>query len=103
MICPKCSFTNPVDFAFCGKCGALLTETVYAPDADRRQITVMFCDMVGSTPLAERLDPEEFREVLRGYQETCVEAITRFGGYIARYVGDGLLVYFGIVLSHPGL
>jgi class 3 adenylate cyclase/predicted ATPase len=60
----------------------------------------MFCDLVGSTPLSERLDPEDLREVLRAYQDMCATAIGRFEGYIARYMGDGLLVYFGYPLAH---
>ena len=63
--------------------------------AHRRHMTVMFCDIVGSTPLAETLDPEDFREILTGYQEACARATDRFHGYIARYAGDGILVYFG--------
>jgi class 3 adenylate cyclase/predicted ATPase len=68
--------------------------------AERRQLTVMFCDLVGSTPLAEQLDPEELREVVQEYQAVCGELIHRFGGYIARYVGDALLVYFGYPHAH---
>ena len=71
-----------------------------APEAERRQLTVMFCDLVGSTALSERLDPEELREVVRAYQETCAAVIRRFEGYIARYVGDALLVYFGYPVAH---
>jgi TOMM system kinase/cyclase fusion protein len=67
---------------------------------ERRQLTVMFCDLVGSTSLSEKLDPEELREVLLAYQETCATEIRRFEGYIARYVGDGLLVYFGYPQAH---
>ena len=66
-----------------------------APEAERRQLTVMFCDLVGSTPLAEQLDPEDLREVILAYQQSCAEQIHRFEGYLARYVGDGILVYFG--------
>ncbi len=58
-------------------------------------MTVMFCDMVGSTPLAERLDPEDFRDILSGYQHACARAVERFGGCIAQYAGDGLIAYFG--------
>ena len=64
-------------------------------DAERRQLTVMFCDLVGSTELSNKMDPEEFRELINAYQESCTKAIDHFGGYIARYLGDGLLVYFG--------
>jgi class 3 adenylate cyclase/tetratricopeptide (TPR) repeat protein len=70
------------------------------PDAARRQLTVMFCDVVDSTKLSGRLDPEEYREVLRAYQSACVEAIQRFDGYIAQHLGDGLLVYFGFPTAH---
>jgi TOMM system kinase/cyclase fusion protein len=71
-----------------------------APEAERRQLTVLFCDLVGSTPLAEQLDPEDLREVVRAYQEACAKVITRFEGWIAQYLGDGLLVYFGYPLAH---
>src|SRR5215813_6372555 len=71
-----------------------------SPEAERRQLTVMFCDLVGSTPLAEKLDPEDLRQVILAYQQTCAEQIRRFEGYLARYVGDGLLVYFGYPQAH---
>jgi class 3 adenylate cyclase len=69
-------------------------------EAERRQLTVMFCDLVGSTPLAEQLDPEDLRAVVQAYQTTCTAVVHRFGGYIARYVGDALLVYFGYPQAH---
>jgi class 3 adenylate cyclase/predicted ATPase len=69
-------------------------------DAEHRQLTVMFCDLVGSTPLAEQLDPENLREVVRAYQQTCAEVIHRVEGHIAQYLGDGLLVYFGWPQAH---
>src|SRR5712691_2965297 len=71
-----------------------------SPDAERRQLTVMFCDLVDSTPLASQLDPEDLREVVRAYQDTCAKVIARFEGHIAQYLGDGLLVYFGYPLAH---
>jgi hypothetical protein len=70
------------------------------PDAERRQLTVLFCDLVDSTMLARQLDPEELREVVRAYQATCAKVITRFEGHIAQYLGDGLLVHFGYPLAH---
>jgi TOMM system kinase/cyclase fusion protein len=70
------------------------------PEAERRQLTVLFCDLVDSTPLASQLDPEDLREVVRAYQATCAEVIQRYGGHIAQYLGDGLLVYFGYPLAH---
>ncbi len=68
--------------------------------AERRQLTVMFCDLVGSTALARRLDPEDLQTSIRHFLDTCSEAINRFNGYIAKYMGDGLLVYFGYPHAH---
>jgi class 3 adenylate cyclase len=70
------------------------------PDAERRQLTVLFCDLVDSTALSGQLDPEDLREVVRAYQDTCAKVIARFDGHIAQYLGDGLLVYFGYPLAH---
>jgi predicted ATPase/class 3 adenylate cyclase len=72
----------------------------HTTDAERRQLTVLFCDLVDSTVLASQLDPEEWREVVRAYQDTCAKVIARFEGHIAQYLGDGLLVYFGYPLAH---
>src|SRR5215471_17302712 len=71
-----------------------------SPDAERRQLTVLFCDLVDSTALSGQLDPEDLREVVRAYQATCAEVIQRFEGHIAQYLGDGLLVYFGYPQAH---
>src|SRR5262249_41722674 len=68
--------------------------------AERRQLTVLFCDLVDSTALAGQLDPEDYREVVRAYQDTCAAIIQRFEGHIAQYLGDGLLVYFGYPQAH---
>ena len=68
--------------------------------AERRQLTVMFCDLVGSTALSEQLDPEELRDVVRAYHETCAGIITRYAGHTAQHLGDGLLVYFGYPVAH---
>lgn len=85
-------------------------ETTHPPDSllgdfrltpgDRRQLTVMFCDMVGFTPLSRQLDLEELRDVVQAYQHACVAVVTRFEGYVAKYLGDGLLVYFGYPAAH---
>jgi class 3 adenylate cyclase len=69
-------------------------------DAKRRQLTVLFCDVADSTHLASQLDLEDYREVVRAYQDTCAKVIARYDGYIAQYLGDGLLVYFGYPLAH---
>jgi class 3 adenylate cyclase/tetratricopeptide (TPR) repeat protein len=74
--------------------------TPSTPEAERRQLTVLFCDLVDSTVLASQLDPEELREVVRAYQDTCAKVIARFEGHSAQYLGDGLLVYFGYPLAH---
>jgi class 3 adenylate cyclase len=63
--------------------------------AERRQVTVMFSDLVGSTALSARMDPEDLREVISAYQKCIAETVQRFGGFVAKYMGDGVLVYFG--------
>src|SRR3954467_5009934 len=68
--------------------------------AERRPLSVMFCDLVGSTALSSRLDPEDLREVIRAYQARVVTTIQQFNGFIARYVGDGMLIYFGWPQAH---
>ncbi len=67
---------------------------------ERRQLTVMFCDLVGSTALSERFDPEDLRDMLRSYRQACASAIQSFGGFVAQYVGDGIVAYFGYPQAH---
>ncbi|MBI3628797.1 MAG: AAA family ATPase, partial [Candidatus Rokubacteria bacterium] len=119
VLCAACGAVVPPDRRFCGSCGQSLTPSTdrasvvrprapaegttpdrSAPEAERRQLTVLFCDLVGSTALSERLDPEELRVVIREYQAACAEVIGRFDGHIAQYLGDGLLVYFGYAQAH---
>ena len=76
------------------------TPNTQSPAAERRQLTVMFCDLVGSTALSTQLDPEDYRAVVQRYQQTCAEVIQRHEGYLAQYLGDGLLVYFGYPVAH---
>ena len=68
--------------------------------AERRQVTVMFSDLVGSTALSARMDPEDLREVINGYQKCVAETVGRFGGFVAKFMGDGVLVYFGYPQAH---
>jgi class 3 adenylate cyclase len=68
--------------------------------AERRQVTVMFSDLVGSTALSARMDPEDLREVISAYQNSVAESVGRFGGFVAKYMGDGVLVYFGYPQAH---
>ena len=106
--CSGCGFINDPGDEFCGGCGQRVSVATAEPaqhkgaprDAERRQLTVMFCDLVGSTALAGRLDPEELREHVRAYQGVSAEVIARFEGHIAQYLGDGLLVYFGYPSAH---
>jgi class 3 adenylate cyclase len=109
--CNACGSENLPGKRFCGDCGALLmggsieTGEVSAPKpvtfgADRRQLTIMFVDLVGSTMLAARFDPEDMREVIAIYQDCVSALVAQFDGFVARYVGDGLLVYFGYPHAH---
>jgi class 3 adenylate cyclase/predicted ATPase len=120
VLCPACRAANPPTNRFCHDCGQVLpvgiepvqptapTRPLSRPqaalripaEAERRQLTVMFCDLVGSTELSGTLDPEDMREVVRAYQQACAEVINRFEGHIAQYLGDGLLVYFGYPRAH---
>jgi class 3 adenylate cyclase len=77
-----------------------LRPTAPHPDAERRQLTVLFCDLVDSTKLSSQLDPEDYRAVVHTYQQVCSEVITRFDGHIAQLLGDGLLIYFGYPHAH---
>jgi class 3 adenylate cyclase len=79
---------------------AQLPRTAHTLDAERRQLTVLFCDLVDSTALSSQLDPEDLRQAVQAYQDTCAKVIARFEGHIAQYLGDGLLVYFGYPLAH---
>jgi hypothetical protein len=69
-------------------------------EAERRQLTVMFCDLVGSTPLSTRFDPEDLREIVGAYHRCVADTVGRFGGFVAKYMGDGVLIYFGYPEAH---
>ena len=108
--CSQCGKVNQPNSKFCKECGKSLssgaTDSKIDPDpknlrsnrfqkAERRQLTVLFCDLVGSTSLSEKLDAEEFRQVILNYQQIAEKVIKRYGGHVGQYLGDGLLVYFG--------
>src|ERR1700723_1669578 len=76
------------------------TDKAAQDTAERRQLTVMFCDLVGSTALSARLDPEDMREIVGAYHRSCAEQITKAGGFVAKYMGDGVLAYFGYPQAH---
>ena len=110
--CTSCSAENEPNEKFCGECGASLNASggasaseppsVPAPEVvgERRHLTILFCDLVGSVTLSAQLDPEEWRATVAGYQHAAAEAITRFGGEVARYVGDGIMAFFGYPVAH---
>jgi class 3 adenylate cyclase/tetratricopeptide (TPR) repeat protein len=123
--CPQCGADIPAGKRFCGDCGAALAPgnslkqsssasqpapEVQAPtgtggaatpaDGERRHLTVLFSDLVGSTEIAAHLDAEDWREIAAQYQRTAAIAVTRFGGHVAKYLGDGLMVYFGWPQAH---
>jgi class 3 adenylate cyclase/tetratricopeptide (TPR) repeat protein len=119
-LCGACGGELPPEALFCPACGEPREKTPGAKDpseapgsvahpsypgappdgAERRQLTVMFCDVVDSTELSELLDPEDYREALAAYQRICGEKVERYGGWVAQYLGDGLLVYFGYPQAH---
>ena len=119
-LCGICGATVSPTANFCRACGApwpdqssaaestSTASTSFTPfatpaspaQAQRRQLSVLFCDLVGSTALAERLDPEELRDLMQDYQQACREVISRYEGHVAQYLGDGLMVYFGWPQAH---
>src|SRR5689334_10559823 len=107
--CQKCGFENPSEARFCSQCAAPLDAAApiraeFEPHdgltGERRHLTVLFCDLVGSTEIASHLDPEEWRELVAGYHRAAAEAITRFAGHVAKYLGDGVMAYFGWPEAH---
>lgn len=125
--CSACGADNPKGKNFCGDCGAALTSTVLpqgmagsgastsitarvtersslslvsSSSAERRQLTVMFCDLVGSTALATKLDPEDLRDIIAKYRDSVAAIVRKHGGTISRYIGDGMLILFGHPSAH---
>jgi hypothetical protein len=119
--CPKCGSENLPEASYCGDCGADLSQPTGAPrsaesavapvvgehgkpsetlEGERRHLTVLFCDLVGSTEIASHLDPEQWREIVGEYHRAAAHAIERFGGYVAQYLGDGVMAYFGYPEAH---
>ncbi len=118
--CPQCGYQVGPTAKFCAQCGAALSgkakgkgqkskgkkknrfpaPRVQSPTGERRQLTVMFCDLVGSTALSAQLDPEEYQAVVQRYQTMAATIIERYAGHVAQHLGDGILVYFGYPAAH---
>ena len=117
--CSACGHSNPREARYCVECGASLVahttgDTSTAPLVamepppaapqralpERRHLTVLFCDLVGSTALSIRLDPEDLSEVIGAFHRCVADTVLRFDGFVARYMGDGALVYFGYPHAH---
>ena len=98
MNCPNCNFQNPGNYRFCGHCGNSLNPKPEI-EPEYRNLTVMFCDIVGSTALSRNLEPEDFHSLIKQYQEICRKIVESFGGYISQYLGDGVLIYFGFPVA----
>jgi len=116
MKCPQCGAASPEGKKFCGDCGAALIDSTPWPsladggarapidsgrnEAERRPLTVAFCDLVGSTGLSAKLDPEDLRDIMAMYHRCVADVVTRHDGFLAKYMGDGILLYFGYPRAH---
>src|SRR5262249_3432811 len=117
--CIQCGAVNSPESRFCGSCGVSLavatrasnvftaasrlpspSRTNFASGSERRHLTVLFCDIVGSTSLAKSLDPEDLNELTRRYYDCCTDAIHQFEGLVANYIGDGVMALFGYPRAH---
>ena len=118
--CPSCGGGNPPDYKFCGQCGAPLgptslqdsaAPTAYTPKfqisgtvstlpGEMKQVTVLFCDIVNSTPLTERLGPEGMRDLVSAFLEASLAEVHRYGGTAPQFTGDGFMALFGAPLTH---
>jgi len=120
-VCPRCGVANPFTFRFCGHCGAALTHsgeslgsslasgedpadplrgTRASAQGERRHITVLFSDLVGSLAISTQLDPEQLHDLIHAYRRVCAGVVECFNGYVAQYLGDGMLAYFGFPVAH---
>ena len=97
--CPRCGEDNPERFKLCGACGATLPRAAH-PDETRKTVTVLFTDVVGSTALAERVDPESVRRAMSRYFSAMRTVLERYGGTVEKFIGDAIMAVFGIPAVH---
>src|SRR6516162_8847333 len=108
--CAACGAEAPPTAKFCPQCAAPLPAASLPASptglpastefGERRQLTVLFCDLVGSTEIASRLDPEDWHRISKEYQQAAAAAVTRFGGHVNKFLGDGLVCFFGVPQAH---
>lgn len=99
--CAGCTGELPLAAKFCPSCGTSIdSQPLPTTRPERRHLTVLFCDLVGSTELARRLDPEDLLEIIKAYQAAAAAVVRRFDGYVAQPLGDGLMIYFGYPRAH---
>src|ERR1700730_10192031 len=106
--CQTCGTDNPPDNKFCGQCGALLTGPAdgepiaprYTPAGELKQVTVLFCDVVDTTVMPERLGPEAMHELVRWFIDTALAEVHRYGGTAPQFTGDGFMALFGAPITH---
>jgi class 3 adenylate cyclase/tetratricopeptide (TPR) repeat protein len=100
LVCPSCGQENPAGFRFCGACATPLTAAAPSPREERKVVSVLFCDLVGSTSRAERLDPEDVRVLLSRYHARVRRELERFGGTVEKFIGDAVVALFGAPVAH---
>ena len=107
MKCKNCNAESPYGSRFCSQCGMPFigrgsgaSDKQHSRHGERRQISIMFSDIIGSTELSESLDPEDFLAIIRDYQGACSKVIGLYEGNLAKYLGDGILAYFGYPIAH---
>ena len=100
MRCPVCNTENPETAKFCNSCGNRMPERKTTGSSERKVVTVLFCDVKGSTTLAEKMDPEEWTEIIDGAFKVLTPPIQRYGGTVARLLGDAVLAFFGAPVAH---
>src|SRR5947209_15331927 len=100
IMCPSCGQENPEGFRLCGMCGAALAPEAVPAREERKVVTILFADLVGSTAKAERLDPEDVRATLSAYYARLRSELERHGGTVEKFIGDAVMAVFGAPVTH---